>query len=146
MDHFLPFHPPPPSHQKPKNSKFFKKWKKCLKTSSFSICVPKIMISWCMAPEIWCTTEGQTDRWTDGWKKWWVPHLKIFSLRAVKFWSLLFIRIILYFFIFNEFFLCRFGILWHRGLAQTMFINSNFPCVLMIRYLSSEIRNSITYI
>ena len=36
-----------------------------------------------MVPEIWCATDGQTDRWTDGWTdrksdiQRWVPHLKI---------------------------------------------------------------------
>ena len=29
------------------------KWRKCLETSSFYICVPKIMIRWCTVPEIW---------------------------------------------------------------------------------------------
>ena len=38
--------------------------------SSFYICVPKIMIKWCMAPEIWCTT----DRQMDGQKKW---HIEV---------------------------------------------------------------------
>ena len=63
--------------------KILKKWKNCLEISSFYICVPKIMIRWCMVTEIWCTTDGRTDGWTDGrtdgWKKWHiegVPHLK----------------------------------------------------------------------
>ena len=38
--------------------KILKKWKKCLEISSFSICVPKIMIRWCMFPEIWCITDA----------------------------------------------------------------------------------------
>ena len=46
--------------------KIFNKWKKHLEISSFYICVPKIMIRWCMVPEIWCATDGQTDRQ----KKW----------------------------------------------------------------------------
>ena len=33
--------------------------------SCFYTCVPKIMISWCTVPEIWCTTDGGMDRWTD---------------------------------------------------------------------------------
>ena len=46
-----------------KKSKFLKNWKKCLEISSFYTCVPKIMIRWCRCPEIWCTTDGRTDRW-----------------------------------------------------------------------------------
>ena len=42
--------------------KILNKWKKHLEMSSFYICVPKIMIRWCMVPEIWCAME----RWTDG--------------------------------------------------------------------------------
>ena len=42
--------------------------------SSFYICVPKIMIRWCMVPEIWRTTDGQADRWTDWGKKW---HIEV---------------------------------------------------------------------
>ena len=38
------------------------KWKIHLEISLFYICVPKIMIRWCMVPEIWCTT----DKWTNG--------------------------------------------------------------------------------
>ena len=37
--------------------KILKKWKKTLEISSFYICVPKIMIRWCMVPEIWCVTD-----------------------------------------------------------------------------------------
>ena len=33
--------------------------------SCFYTCVPKIMISWCTVPEIWCTTDGGMDRWAD---------------------------------------------------------------------------------
>ena len=32
--------------------------------------VPKIMITWCMVPEIWCTMDQWQDRQTDRWKKW----------------------------------------------------------------------------
>ena len=32
------------------------------------------MIRWYMVPEIWCATDGQTDRQTDRWKKW---HIKV---------------------------------------------------------------------
>ena len=53
----------PLTAQKIKTSK---KWKKHLEISSFYTCVPKIMIRWCMVPEIWCATNEQTD----GWKKW----------------------------------------------------------------------------
>ena len=41
------------------------KWKKCLKISSFYICVPKIMIRWCTVPEIWCVTDGRMDGKSD---------------------------------------------------------------------------------
>ena len=41
-----------------------KKWKKLLEIS-FYTCVPKIMIRWCIVPEISCAMDGQTDRWTD---------------------------------------------------------------------------------
>ena len=45
--------------------KILKKWKKCLKISSFYICAPKIIIQWCMVPEIWCVTDKWTDRKSD---------------------------------------------------------------------------------
>ena len=45
--------------------KIFKKWEKYLEIS-FYTCVPKTMIRWCMVLEIWCTVNGQMDRW----KKW----------------------------------------------------------------------------
>ena len=45
--------------------KILQKWKKSLAISSFYICVPKIMIKWCMVPEIWCATDGRTDRQMD---------------------------------------------------------------------------------
>ena len=53
----------PPNSPKNEN---IKKWKKYLELSSFYMCSPKIMIRWCMVPEIWCETDG----WTDEWKKW----------------------------------------------------------------------------
>ena len=46
--------------------KILKKWKKSLEILSFYTFVPKIMIRWCMVPEIWCATDGQTDKQTDG--------------------------------------------------------------------------------
>ena len=46
--------------------KISKKWKKSLEISSFYTCVPKIKITWCMVPEIWCKMGRGTDRWTDG--------------------------------------------------------------------------------
>ena len=63
-----PVTPSPPSQQ-PKRSKFFEKWKKTTWRSLFYICVPKILIRWCMVPEIWCMVDGQTDRfrWMDRW-------------------------------------------------------------------------------
>ena len=48
--------------------KILKKWKKRLEISSFYTCVPKILITWCTVPEIWCATDG----WTDGRKKWYI--------------------------------------------------------------------------
>ena len=42
------------------------KWKNLLEISLFHTCVPKLMIRWCMVPEIWCTTDGWTDKQTDG--------------------------------------------------------------------------------
>ena len=56
LDYFLPFHPP--NTQENPN---FGKMKKTLEISFYS-CVPKIMIRWCMAPEIWCTTDGCSNR------------------------------------------------------------------------------------
>ena len=37
--------------------KILKKWKKHLETSSFYICVPKIMIRWCTVPGILCVRD-----------------------------------------------------------------------------------------
>ena len=45
----------PPNNQ----IKILQKWKKQLEISSFYTCVPKIMITWCTVPEIWCVTDGQ---------------------------------------------------------------------------------------
>ena len=53
--------------------KILKKWKKRLEISIY-ICLPKIMIRWCTVPEIWCATDGRTDRKSDIER--WVPHLK----------------------------------------------------------------------
>ena len=51
--------------------KFLKKWKKkSLEISSIYTCVPKIVITWRMIPEIWCITVGQTDKQ----KKW---HIEV---------------------------------------------------------------------
>ena len=44
----------------PKKPKFQKN-EKHLEISSFYTCVPKIMIRWCMVPEKWCATDGQTE-------------------------------------------------------------------------------------
>ena len=44
--------------------KILKKWKKHLKIPSFYIRAPKIMIRWRTVPDIWCATDGRTDRWT----------------------------------------------------------------------------------
>ena len=45
--------------------KILKKRKRCLEISSFCTCIPKIMITWCTVPEIWCATDRQTDRRTE---------------------------------------------------------------------------------
>ena len=54
--------------------KIFLKWKKPLEISSFYRYVPKIMITWCTVPEIWCMTDGRTDgqtnRQMEGGEKW----------------------------------------------------------------------------
>ena len=47
----------------PKKQKFLKIKKRL--SISFCTCVQKIMITWCMVPEIWCPTDGQTYRWTE---------------------------------------------------------------------------------
>ena len=70
LDHFCPF---TPLTTAPK-IKILKKWKFFLEILSFYICVPIIMIRWCMVPEIWCATDGWTDRRTDGRKKW---HIEV---------------------------------------------------------------------
>ena len=40
--------------------KISKKWKNLLEISLYTW-VPKIMIRWCMVPEIWCVMDGETD-------------------------------------------------------------------------------------
>ena len=59
--------------------KISKKWKKKqtkkqLEISSLYTCVPKIMITWCMVPEIRCATDGWIDRKSNIQR--WVPHRK----------------------------------------------------------------------
>ena len=61
LDHFLPLYPT----INLKNQNFEKRKKECLEIS-FSTCVPKVMITWCTVPEIWC----RMNRWTDSKKKW----------------------------------------------------------------------------
>ena len=53
LGYFLPFYRP----NSLENQNLKRKHKKCLEISSFYICVPKIMIRWCMVPEIWCLTD-----------------------------------------------------------------------------------------
>ena len=50
----------------PKNQNF-KKMNKNLESSSFYTYVPKIMIRWCMVPEIWYAKDGWTDGQIDAW-------------------------------------------------------------------------------
>ena len=49
-----------------------------LEISSFYTCVPKIIITWCIVPEILCKTgrwaDGRMDRKSDIYR--WVPHIK----------------------------------------------------------------------
>ena len=61
---FLPFYPPSsPKTQNVKKKK--QKWKIHKEISSLKTGVPKFMIRWCTVPEVWCATDGQTDKWTD---------------------------------------------------------------------------------
>ena len=53
---FCPFTPPSRPSPTAQKIKILKKWKFFLEISSFYICVPIIMIRWCMVPEIWCVT------------------------------------------------------------------------------------------
>ena len=48
--------------------KIFKKKKKSMELSSFHTFVPKIVIRWCMVLEIWCMTDGRTDKQMDRWR------------------------------------------------------------------------------
>ena len=43
--------------QQLEKSEFWKNEKKLQGILSFYICVPKIMIRWCVVPEIWCVTD-----------------------------------------------------------------------------------------
>ena len=81
---FLPFYKNSPKNQNFKKKKKnththtqthtqHKTNKKHLEIWSYT-CVPKTMIRWSMVPEIWCTTDRQTDRQTDGQKKW---HIEV---------------------------------------------------------------------
>ena len=67
--------------------------KKHLEISSFYISVPKITIRWCTVPEIWCATDGQTDRW----KKWHIevgapPKKHASFILYIKFWEGTFVK------------------------------------------------------
>ena len=53
----------------PKKSKFEKNEIKPLEITSFYTYVPKIIITWCTVPGIWCMTDGWTDEQTDRWKR-----------------------------------------------------------------------------
>ena len=57
LGYFLPFYTP----NNLKNQNFKKKVKKHLEISSFYTRVPKMMIRWCMVPEIWYATDGRMD-------------------------------------------------------------------------------------
>ena len=64
----------PSNNPKNQNLKKKKKEKKRLEISSFYICVPKSMITWCTFPEIWCATDRRKEK-SDIQR--WVPHLII---------------------------------------------------------------------
>ena len=53
LDHFCPFNPLTTVQK----IKILKKWKTFFEILSFYICVPIIMVRWCMVPEIWCMTD-----------------------------------------------------------------------------------------
>ena len=61
LGYFLSFYTP----NNLKNQNFKKKVKKRLEISSFYTCVPKMMIRWCMGPEIWYAKDGQMDGKSD---------------------------------------------------------------------------------
>ena len=61
LGYFLSFYTP----NNLKNQNFKKKVKKRLEISSFYTCVPKMMIRWCMGPEIWYATDGRMDGKSD---------------------------------------------------------------------------------
>ena len=79
---FCPFIPP----YQPKKSKLQKMKKNPLEISSFYRCVPKIMIRWCMVPEIGYAMDERTDGQTDGKsdKHRWMPHLKTVEVGQQK--------------------------------------------------------------
>ena len=77
MDYFLPFYPHPSPLPNSLENQNFQKMKKGLEISSFYTCVPKMMIRWCIVPEIWYATHGRMDRWTEKVTyRGWVSHLK----------------------------------------------------------------------
>ena len=83
---FCPF-----THLTAQKIKILKKWNKQLRISSIYTCVPKIMIRWCMVPEIWCVTDGRADGRMYGRKKWHrrlVPHLIKTSYIRARFLSI----------------------------------------------------------
>ena len=53
-------------HYLPKKPIFFQKCQKQLEIPSFYTHVPKLMIRWCMVPEIWCTTDRKSDMYRCG--------------------------------------------------------------------------------
>ena len=68
-----------------------------LEISSFYKFVPKIMITWCTVPEIWCAR----NRWTDGrldgrtgWKKWHIEEVSAPPKNYCKRYTLLNVLII----------------------------------------------------
>ena len=77
MGYFLPLYTP----NDLKDQNFLKMKNTPLEISSLYTCAPKIMITWCTVPDIWCVTDRKKNRWTngqmDGWKKW---HTEVAAL------------------------------------------------------------------
>ena len=67
--------------------KVLKKWKKNpIILSFFDICAPKIMIRWCMVPDICCATDRRTDRQTDGWRDRWTDGREKWHIDVGRDW------------------------------------------------------------
>ena len=90
--------PAPPPLNCPKNQNFEKIKKSTGDIIILHMCT-KLMIRWCMLPEIWCATDGQTDGRTDRQTKkvayrGGYPHLKMIMKNKTKFTQNWFYQII----------------------------------------------------